>query len=938
MKNSIKILSIEAKDIYSAMQLAGNAKLGYNIRDKSGDILLRKFINTLDYSLDTIKLREVYEKATRRKNFSFIEGGKEYTQSVINVRFSYSYKAFNKTGQNIYVRAGYSLGDCVMSDGVCLKDNLLIAIDTGVEIKNPQPQDLLGKCFAYADGRYVKAGTIPVLMSKSDLRRYLYKNGFVCDGASYVRYKRSSGSGREGKCLFVLHTLADRMEKYDMCGLPVWEGDKIDLAAWEAYISLPMSSIIDTLEIRADEILVIEDYVSEFEDEVIAVDAPDGKLIANRKRAVIKNNIWDGESLLDAAMFEKYPGKGMLVLRNRFFKTCAFNTNIQQWFADNGIYEIGQLNGYTLAADISQIKLITTPSSIKYLKFGTLEQWFQNIDTVYGIVKHEKKTSLFGGRMVQAHYQLLNTLQMPRAEVESFLKPSLEYLESVRKDCDILRHHIGFAFRPVTDAFKTTVLKRKNDIVFKMLGVNNKFAQTKLYKDFRRSLIKGLVRNLLRGHVLVQGNYSTLFGNGLEMLKAAIGRFDGRRETEPGSIYCKHFKNGETVLASRSPHITMGNILLAKNIPNGVIDTYFNLSSEIVCVNAIGENIQQRLNGCDYDSDAVMLTNDAQLISTALKNYGRFHVPVNLVKSQKIERTYTAESKSDLDIITSVNKIGEIVNLSQYLNSLFWDRISKGAGIESCDMLYNDICKLAVLSGIEIDRAKKEIAINSAQEIALINDKYRMSENDKNIKPVFFKTIADENGYDVSDNVCYKQFDTTMDYLQEIVSMESLRQSRIHKSQTLPFMDIIKKPDMSNRCGYNSRQRDKILQAVKDANGYIQKLRIDYSSKDRAERKAIDENIAEIIQECSRSVKEFAVREYTLYLALKEIEKPENKDISNRLFEIMFQEPNEMFFTMVSNSREALYQLSECEDGDIRLYNYKYMKILSSGSPSPLQD
>ncbi len=54
---------------------------------------------------------------------------------------------------------------------------------------------------------------------------------------------------------------------------------------------------------------------------------------------------------------------GMLLLRARFFKSCCFNANIQQWFADNGITDVGQLNGETKAKRIEEdIKLITTPS------------------------------------------------------------------------------------------------------------------------------------------------------------------------------------------------------------------------------------------------------------------------------------------------------------------------------------------------------------------------------------------------------------------------------------------------------------------------------------------------------------------------------------------------------------------------------------------------
>jgi len=47
---------------------------------------------------------------------------------------------------------------------------------------------------------------------------------------------------------------------------------------------------------------------------------------------------------------------------------------------------------------------------------------------------------------------------------------------------------------------------------------------------------------------------------------------------------------------------------------DGDIWTYFNLGKNIVCINVIGENIQQRLNSCDYDSDAMLVTDDKMLV------------------------------------------------------------------------------------------------------------------------------------------------------------------------------------------------------------------------------------------------------------------------------------------------------------------------------------
>lgn len=573
---SIRILSLESKDIYAAMNLVNGDGYGYNIRNKDGAISLRKFENTLDWSLDTIKLQEEYEKAVRRKDFYFVVSKRKYTQVIINVKFSYSYKEFNKVGKNVFVRDGYDFRDCVFTDGVCIQNGLLVGIQTNVEVLNEAPKELIPSYFTYADGCYQQTGAIPVIKNKADLRQELYENGFVCDGIKYVRYKRSAGSSRVGKCLFVNEVVAKRMARWDRCGLSIRENAPIDLASYEAYIALPMSSIIDTMTIEPENILIVDDFESSFKDKVIAVEEKDSRLVASEKEVDVKNCIWDGESLLDVSMFGEYARKGMVLLRNRFFKTCAFNANIQQWFADNGITSVKQLNGFTLATDISQVKLITTPSSVKYLKFGSIEDWLANIEHTFGIVKYEKETHFFDGRMVQCHYQLLNTLQLSCKDVEELLKPSLAYVGAIRQDPAVLRYHIGYAFKNEEEDAELNPLTTKNEIIFKLLGINDKFSRTKIYKEFRDDIVKGFFRNLKRGHVLLNGNYSTLLGNGLELLKQAIGQFDGSSEIGVGNIHSHKFEYGKTVLGSRSPHVTMGNILLAQNVANADIDKYFN--------------------------------------------------------------------------------------------------------------------------------------------------------------------------------------------------------------------------------------------------------------------------------------------------------------------------------------------------------------------------
>lgn len=435
-------------------------------------------------------------------------------------------------------------------------------------------------------------------LGRSALREKLYKEGFILDGKKYVRFKRSSGSSRVGKCLFIREELLNPMMKWSYMGLRFKDEDVMDLASIEAYIALTTSSIIDTLDIESHQILVIDDYESEFEDDAIVTRiGSDNMLVTGRETVKIKNSIWDGQSLMDSSLFfEKYRDKGMLLLRNRFFKSCCFNCNIQAYFKDMGITDVSQLKGYTRATKIEDIKLITTPSSIKYLKFGSIDDYFDRIESTFGIVKYDKKTHFMGGELVQSHYQLLNTLEMSRKETENFLEDTLNYIRLLKTNLPVLRYQLKMN---INSDFKVGDFSSSNDFVYTMLNVNDKIEKTNVFNEFRRDLINNYVKNVRAGHVLVNGNYSVLMGNGLEMLKASIGMFDGTSSLPIGKIMNKNFKYNTRLLGVRSPHVTMGNLWVIDNIYVHEIDKYFNLSKQILCMNSIGENVLERLNGCD---------------------------------------------------------------------------------------------------------------------------------------------------------------------------------------------------------------------------------------------------------------------------------------------------------------------------------------------------
>ena len=124
---------------------------------------------------------------------------------------------------------------------------------------------------------------------------------------------------------------------------------------------------------------------------------------------------------------------GMALLRNHFFKACAFRTNIQKFFKDyceeHGIdyesYQIKDMFGIWHYA--KDIKIITSDNAIKFKKFVDLigstvplayEYWcdrVRNDGCIFGIVKSDHPSKL--GKVQKSSYQMLNTLPCSKEDL-----------------------------------------------------------------------------------------------------------------------------------------------------------------------------------------------------------------------------------------------------------------------------------------------------------------------------------------------------------------------------------------------------------------------------------------------------------------------------------------------------------------------------------------
>ena len=929
---NMRIMAIEGKDI-----LIGKTATA----KKNGKLNPDAFGGIMDESLDTDALAEIYDKHESKIGYPYLEDEK-YCRALVNVSFNYAVKLYEQQ-ENRFIRYGYTVTDADMKDHVCVKTvngaPLLIAIEIAynydegyVSVKKPIDEAVLGKYFSYDTEKkfYKRSKTaIPSSVKCDEIRELLYTDGFDVDGVHYVRYKRSAGASRSGKCLFIAEPLYTDMIKWSSCGLG--EENVSDQASWQAYIALTLSSIEGVIRLPKKAILIIPDKVSKFKTVAVCVKKDDKEgLVASEEETEIENVIWDGEALLDVSEFESigYREKGMMLLRNRFFKTCAFNTNLQKWFEDNGITEIRQLAGYTTARKISDIKLVITESSLKYLKFmpksmGLGDAFKAWLDAAYegrktsafGIVKTDKSSHAMFGKMAYTNYQLLNTLNVNRKQMEEALEQSIDFYKKMLSDPTYLRYYINMTSKhaEIEDYEVLRLDTYRRDVILDMTVRTPLFQYTDFYKNFRSDTLKHYKRRLKKGRIAVTGNYQTIFGNPYEFLTAVI---DKRYEpTEPlllknNEVHSKRFPHNQVMLGARSPHITMGNLFAVRNVLQPKISEYFNLTENIICVNAIGDNIQQRLNGCDYDSDSMLVTNNPGFIQHGLADiYYSLGVPVcQVAPSGKTDYTNDPKDIARLDRIIGNNKIGDIVNLSQFLNSLHWhlyfnadhssprkiDRLR-----QELYSIYDDICKLAVMSGMEIDKAKRLYSVDATKVLrSLSKRKNDFKKKNGGKLPDFYNfMIGNEDAIHGDDEV---KLDCPMSFIYDIVNGMSDR-AKSHKTVKLSELFSIDEND----CGDNdTRRKQSIIETAKAAHEKITLLQTRAKNAEDDEKKLLIEKAEQIFAECISAVSKNLVNDHIIAMLLKEIDNPKESryNISScrhLLFACMLYENNRRLLSRV---------------------------------------
>lgn len=497
------------------------------------------------------------------------------------------------------------------------------------------------------------------------------------------------------------------------------------LAQIKAYEALTLSEIIGTIQIEKDQILLIDDVKREYcmKASVTTTDDKGNLQAEDKDKHWVENNIWDGQSLLDESVFQanNVADKGMMLLRNSFFKSCGFHTKIQKWF-DNVLPKEQEfiLDKFGRKIKRSDVKLITTPSSLKFLKFKDrfggdeqkcYERWLDNVGSTFGVVKHEEESRF--GKYHRLTYQIINSLPLSKADIELLLEYDFNRMSELQRDEG---EFIKWIKPKDYDTDQTTYVNPSDKLAIDLLERNPEMWRTQLIIDIVNDKIDSYKEYLQKGRISVKdSDYAVLFGNPLEMLQYAVlktmkskGKFGIQLPLDGDRVYCERYEDGRTLAGFRNPHITMGNVLVTTNTFRNEFKRYFKLTKNIVISNAYNTDIMHRLQGQDYDSDTLFLCPN-EIIVEAARKVQHLRVPINGIAPISRETEIDISGESAIDHVISRNYIGVIVNNSQVLNSYYWDYYNKNYDNKYDGYLeeyYRNTSILSSLSQIEIDKAK----------------------------------------------------------------------------------------------------------------------------------------------------------------------------------------------------------------------------------------
>lgn len=756
----------------------------------------------------------------------------------------------------------------IQSKTVVLPDSLLLRQMKKLNIEN---KDIMQVKFDYA---------VKDVITKNKIRKQLYQDGYTINDIHYVRLFRTVSKAKSGQCYFINEKYYEDINKWQTMQLSerIHENDLCKLVELEAYKGLSASAIIGTIKIKPSEILIVKDIDSFFEKNVAVVTTDSDKhCIVDYQNKKLKNTLFDGQALIDDSMFTD--NSGMMVLRQHFFKACAFRTDItgfmKDMYADK--YDTAQVRDmFGSKKYVKNIKLITTDNAIKWLKFSYLfkdeaeiyRHWCDILtesNYQFGIVKTDHASKY--GNMQRMSYQMINSLPLTELDVKSLCSYEIEKVEQLKNN--------DTAFVQYLRDNSTDI--NSYDMIADLIEYKG-MVNTTYVTECRKHIISDYVHTLRKGKIEVTGDNLTVCQNPVEMLFYSIGKMKGKNiqpiefKAYKDRIQChaSRFQYGKYLAAFRNPHNSPNNVGYYENVDCPMIQKYMRVGNNIIIINGIGTDTEDRCNSMDFDSDFQLVTDNYLIVNCAKECYLNYPTIVNDIQPYSNQYSYTPNNIAKIDNTLSESQIaiGQSSNLAQIALSYYWN--------DKQNIYKDDFIILSVLAQLAIDSAKRTFDIDIVKEVARFNNAKELNNVKGKVRsryPLFFYYIDPTK--QLRDYI-----DCPMNYLEN----ELLKIKDAQYRHREPYYNYY------NNNGYTDTVNYTQLRAIRLTSRKV----VSEELKERSEKEPDILNVISINRDASAFIKRIKINNATM---VKMIEIAMNTDSSERsiILRLLYHNHKEQF-------------------------------------------
>lgn len=503
--------------------------------------------------------------------------------------------------------------------------------------------------------------------------------GFSINGIKYKRLLGTNGGIKNSTIVFVSEKHADELRRR------IDNGRNPDAelvpAKLEAYKALTCSA--STPVSLPNGILVVDDCETEFLSDIIYLtDEGDGEPVMEmRKNEKIQMDASDGYGIMLPSLADKWSEElGLdyrvsgVNTRFSFEKGMVFTFDFVD-FADKVAKKYIVKDAWGNEVDIRDVELVLTTSMVKlWDSYESCEDYInKSIENGYtfGIAKTCPK-ELETERNL--NYQFIQSYDLDDNDIEELISPTMNEIKDV----------LGGDWRKTVLFLKGVGLNADNigridDDFIKAIMIDPRMVDDPFVQSTIYQLIRNRINEAKVGVLKVHGNYSIVSGDPYTLCQSIFG-LELTGLLKDGEVYNQYWadRGADRLACFRAPMTCHNNIRLVRPADNEQVRYWYQYMTTCTIFNS-WDTAAIALNGCDFDGDIVMLTDNKVLVN-------KLHPLPALMCAQRraTKRVPTEDDFIHSNIESFGNDIGQTTN---WITSMFEVRARFEKGSEEYDTL-----------------------------------------------------------------------------------------------------------------------------------------------------------------------------------------------------------------------------------------------------------